>query len=74
MPVSSLNFNIDVVIGVSSSVVPMYVTELSPIRLRGSVGSLPQLVVTISILAAQIMGLRFIFGTAERWPYVFCKN
>ncbi|KAI6217454.1 Protein CBR-FGT-1 [Aphelenchoides fujianensis] len=51
--------------------VPLFMTELSPIRLRGAFGSIPQLVVTISILLAQIVGLPQLFGTETRWPIIF---
>ncbi|CAD5218708.1 unnamed protein product [Bursaphelenchus okinawaensis] len=57
--------------GVSSSVVPMYFTEMSPVSLRGSVSSLPQLVVTISILISMILGLPFFFGSDHMWPFLF---
>lgn len=59
--------------GLASGLVPMILTELSPIRLRGAFGSVAQLVVTVSILIAQILGLPYIFGTAERWPWMFGK-
>jgi SP family facilitated glucose transporter-like MFS transporter 1 len=51
----------------------MFLTELSPIKLRGAFGSIPQLVVTISILVAQLFGLPFIFGTADKWIWMFGK-
>ncbi|CAD5219776.1 unnamed protein product [Bursaphelenchus okinawaensis] len=57
--------------GISSSVVPMYFTELSTVRLRGSVASLPQLVVTISILFSTVLGLPFLLGNENRWPFLF---
>ncbi|CAD5212191.1 unnamed protein product [Bursaphelenchus okinawaensis] len=57
--------------GLSSGLVPMYLTEVSPINLRGALGSVHQLLVTISILVSQILGLPFLLGTAERWPYIF---
>lgn len=57
--------------GLSSALVPMYLTELSPINLRGTIGSFNQLTVTIAILFSQIVGLPQIFGTTGRWPLVF---
>ncbi|GMR35833.1 hypothetical protein PMAYCL1PPCAC_06028 [Pristionchus mayeri] len=57
--------------GLSSGLVPMYLTEVSPVNYRGMLGSIHQLLVTISILVSQILGLPFIFGTATRWPYIF---
>ncbi|KAL3101586.1 hypothetical protein niasHT_023106 [Heterodera trifolii] len=57
--------------GLNSGFVPMYLTEISPTKLRGSVGSIAQLVVTISILISQIVGLSFLFGNSELWPFIF---
>uniref|UniRef100_A0A914LBB1 Major facilitator superfamily (MFS) profile domain-containing protein n=1 Tax=Meloidogyne incognita TaxID=6306 RepID=A0A914LBB1_MELIC len=57
--------------GLNSGLVPMYLTEISPANLRGTIGSFAQLFVTISILASQVVGLPFILGTADRWPWIF---
>ncbi|NWI88282.1 GTR5 protein, partial [Pitta sordida] len=54
--------------GLASNVVPMFLGELSPKNLRGAVGVVPQLFITIGILAAQILGLHSILGNAEGWP------
>ncbi|EYB83059.1 hypothetical protein Y032_0344g3089 [Ancylostoma ceylanicum] len=52
-------------------IVPMYLAETSPVNLRGMLGSLHQLLVTISILISQIFGLPYILGNTERWPLIF---
>ncbi|KAL7080343.1 hypothetical protein ACQ4LE_000512 [Meloidogyne hapla] len=57
--------------GLNSGLVPMYLTEISPANLRGTIGSFAQLFVTISILASQIVGLPSLLGTASRWPWIF---
>lgn len=57
--------------GLSSGLVPMYLTEIAPTNLRGSLGSVHQLLVTIAILVAQILGLPALLGNAERWPLIF---
>ncbi|KAL8198358.1 UNVERIFIED_CONTAM: Solute carrier 2, facilitated glucose transporter member 5 [Gekko kuhli] len=54
--------------GLSSNVVPMYLGEMSPKNLRGAVGIVPQLFITIGILAAQVLGMRMILGSSEGWP------
>ena len=46
----------------------MYITELAPIKIRGSIGTLFQLGVTFSIMLSQILGLPDIFGTENLWP------
>lgn len=57
--------------GLNAGLAPMYLAEISPINLRGSVGSVYQLVITISILVAQALGLKYTLGTAEHWPLLF---
>nr|XP_012804014.2 solute carrier family 2, facilitated glucose transporter member 5 [Jaculus jaculus] len=54
--------------GVSSNVVPMYLGELAPKNLRGALGVIPQLFITIGILVAQLFGLRNLLANEEGWP------
>ncbi|XP_073441465.1 solute carrier family 2, facilitated glucose transporter member 5-like isoform X2 [Dendrobates tinctorius] len=54
--------------GLSSNVVPMYLGEMSPKNLRGAIGVMPQLLITIGILMAQIFGIRVILGNSDGWP------
>ncbi|XP_078413955.1 solute carrier family 2, facilitated glucose transporter member 5 [Cetorhinus maximus] len=54
--------------GLSSNVVPMYLGELSPKNLRGAIGVIPQLFITIGILIAQIFGIRSILANQRGWP------
>lgn len=51
--------------GVSSNVVPMYLGELAPKNLRGALGVVPQLFITIGILVAQLFGLRSILANQK---------
>lgn len=51
----------------------MYLAEISPIHLRGAVGTIYQLVITISILVSQVLALPQILGTEDRWPFLFGK-
>ncbi|XP_060481087.1 solute carrier family 2, facilitated glucose transporter member 5-like isoform X2 [Panthera onca] len=51
--------------GLSSNVVPMYLGELAPKNLRGGLGVVPQLFITIGILVAQIFGLRSLLASEE---------
>lgn len=60
--------------GLNAGLAPMYLTEISPLHLRGAVGTIYQLVVTISILASQILGLPSALGTADRWPALFAMT
>ncbi|KFP87787.1 Solute carrier family 2, facilitated glucose transporter member 5, partial [Acanthisitta chloris] len=54
--------------GLASNVVPMFLGEMSPKNLRGAIGVVPQLFITVGILVAQILGLNSILGNAEGWP------
>lgn len=51
----------------------MYLTEISPVHLRGAVGTIYQLIIALSILISQILGLPEIFGTEHGWPILFGK-
>ncbi|XP_035163513.1 solute carrier family 2, facilitated glucose transporter member 5 isoform X1 [Callithrix jacchus] len=54
--------------GLSSNVVPMYLGELAPKNLRGALGVVPQLFITVGILVAQIFGLRNLLANEDGWP------
>ncbi|XP_062396092.1 solute carrier family 2, facilitated glucose transporter member 5-like [Sardina pilchardus] len=61
-------FVVGICAGISSNVVPMYLGELSPKNLRGAIGIVPQLFITIGILTAQVFGIRSILGNVNGWP------
>ncbi|KAM9855485.1 solute carrier family 2, facilitated glucose transporter member 5 [Aulostomus maculatus] len=60
-------FIVGICAGLSSNVVPMYLGELSPKNLRGAIGIIPQLFITIGILSAQVLGIRHILGNSTGW-------
>ncbi|XP_047424476.1 solute carrier family 2, facilitated glucose transporter member 1a [Mugil cephalus] len=60
-------FIVGICAGLSSNVVPMYLGELAPKNLRGAIGIMPQLFITIGILCAQVLGIRHILGNSENW-------
>lgn len=54
--------------GLATALSPMYLAEIAPKRLRGALGTVAQLGVTVGLLLAQIMGLPSVLGTASGWP------
>ncbi|XP_053548786.1 solute carrier family 2, facilitated glucose transporter member 3 [Bombina bombina] len=61
-------FIIGIFSGFATGLVPMYIGELAPTRLRGALGTLNQLGIVVGILIAQILGLEFILGSVTLWP------
>lgn len=49
----------------------MYLSEISPTHLRGAIGTIYQLVIVISILLSNILGLPELLGTESLWPVLF---
>ena len=56
--------------GVFTSLVPLYVSEIAPIYLRGSAATSCNLTCSIGTLMAMILGLNGVLGRPDMWPYV----
>ncbi|MEQ3549385.1 sugar porter family MFS transporter [Pseudonocardia nematodicida] len=54
-------------VGIVSVVVPMYLSELAPARIRGRLTSLMQLLVTVGIFVAYLTDFAFADARAWRW-------
>lgn len=54
--------------GLNTSLVPMYISEIAPLNLRGGLGTVNQLAVTVGLLLSQVLGIEQILGTNEGWP------
>ncbi len=49
---------------------PTYITEISPVALRGGIGVCNQLAVTSGIFLSQVLGLDVALGTESGWPWL----
>ncbi|CAF3323249.1 unnamed protein product [Rotaria socialis] len=57
--------------GFGATVGPIYVNEIAPLRVRGSLGACFQLFIAFAVLLAQILGLDIILGRQHLWNYLF---
>lgn len=57
--------------GLNTALVPMYLSEIATVNVRGALGTVSQLGVTIGLLFSQILGLKEILGTQDHWPFLF---
>ena len=60
------------VAGLATGVCPMYTVELSPVSIRGSVGVVSQLFITIGLLTAQIISFPQLMGKPHLWGIFLC--
>ncbi|CAJ0917289.1 unnamed protein product, partial [Mesorhabditis belari] len=58
-------------IGLTSGVIPLYLTELTPARHRAAAGGLHLIAVAFSNAFALFIGLPEILGSVEYWPFAF---
>ncbi|KAF6206824.1 hypothetical protein GE061_018060 [Apolygus lucorum] len=63
-------FIIGINAGLNTGIGPMYLSEISPTRLRGSITAVYSLSMTIFILLSQIVGTDMVLGTEQLWPYI----
>lgn len=54
--------------GLNTSLVPMYISEIAPLNLRGGLGTVNQLAVTVGLALSQVLGIEQILGTDDGWP------
>lgn len=46
----------------------MYISEIAPLNLRGGLGTVNQLAVTVGLALSQVLGIEQILGTDDGWP------
>ncbi|OQV15401.1 Solute carrier family 2, facilitated glucose transporter member 2 [Hypsibius exemplaris] len=54
-------------VGSGCVLVPMYINEVSPIPLRGALGTLPTTLFIFGMITATILGLPFVLGNERGW-------
>uniref|UniRef100_A0A915D7H2 Major facilitator superfamily (MFS) profile domain-containing protein n=1 Tax=Ditylenchus dipsaci TaxID=166011 RepID=A0A915D7H2_9BILA len=64
-------FIVGVNCGINSNLVPLYLSEIAPVNYRGTLGTVHQLTIAISILFSLVLGLPSVLGTQNLWPYLF---
>ncbi|XP_065061939.1 solute carrier family 2, facilitated glucose transporter member 3-like isoform X2 [Rhopilema esculentum] len=64
-------FLIGIDAGINTVVAPMYLSEVAPVNLRGSLGTLNQFGIVTGLLISQVLGLEMVLGTEKGWPYLF---
>merc|ERR1712004_513709 len=57
-------------LGRKGGLAPMYLAEISPTSLRGALGTVYQLIITMSILLSQVLGMGSLLGTPDGWPWL----
>lgn len=55
--------------GLTTATLPMYLTEVAPLALRGTLGVFCAVGVTGGVVVGQVFSLSNVFGTADLWHY-----
>ncbi|KAG7309705.1 hypothetical protein JYU34_004198 [Plutella xylostella] len=63
-------FLIGINCGFATTASPTYVSEVSPLRLRGAFGTVNQLAVAVGLVGGQVLGIDVLLGSAEGWPWL----
>lgn len=58
------------VVGISLSVVPMYLGEIAPKNLRGFLGLVPSIFICLGVFFAQILGLHEFLGKVVAHSFI----
>ncbi|CRL05839.1 CLUMA_CG018866, isoform A [Clunio marinus] len=55
--------------GITTTCLPMYLSEIAPLHLRGTLGVFCSMGVTGGVVVGQVVSLQEIFGTPDLWHY-----
>ncbi|KAL4221556.1 Solute carrier 2 [Mactra antiquata] len=56
-------------LSINTGIAPMYLSEISPVSLRGLCGTFNQLCITFGVLMSTVIGLEQVLGTQQHWQY-----
>ncbi|XP_066576125.1 solute carrier family 2, facilitated glucose transporter member 9 isoform X2 [Amia ocellicauda] len=57
--------------GIALSALPMYLGEISPKQIRGSIGQFNSIFICIGVFTGQVLGLPELLGQEYRWNFLF---
>uniref|UniRef100_A0A8D1F8W2 Solute carrier family 2, facilitated glucose transporter member 5 n=1 Tax=Sus scrofa TaxID=9823 RepID=A0A8D1F8W2_PIG len=57
--------------GIALSALPMYLSEISPKEIRGSLGQVTAVFICVGVFTGQLLGLPELLGKESAWPYLF---
>lgn len=61
--------------GIALSVLPMYLGEITPRHIRGSIGQFNSILICLGVFTAQVLGLPELLGQVSEIPfYTECKS
>ncbi|XP_070695195.1 solute carrier family 2, facilitated glucose transporter member 9 [Pempheris klunzingeri] len=64
-------FVIGVDSGIALSALPMYLGEITPRHIRGSIGQFNSILICFGVFTGQVLGLPELLGQESRWNYLF---
>uniref|UniRef100_A0A8C9YI23 Solute carrier family 2, facilitated glucose transporter member 5 n=1 Tax=Sander lucioperca TaxID=283035 RepID=A0A8C9YI23_SANLU len=57
--------------GIALSALPMYLGEITPRHIRGSIGQFNSILICLGVFMGQVLGLPELLGQESRWSYLF---
>ncbi len=57
--------------GLNAGLSTMFLSEISPVSLRGGVCSVYPVSLSLAILVGNVLGTHWVLGTDDRWPYLY---
>jgi MFS family permease len=57
--------------GVNSIVAPVFLNDIAPRNLKGVFGTAFQVMLCLGLIFSEVLGLVWLFGTNQLWPYCF---